>query len=116
MQAHIDHAEGCRVLCGGEVHDARVHFEAARRIYASVPRALAFRIVLLEGLGMAYELLDHTERAIECYEGVLESPSIMAKQCIGRIRRGTWLWCCGDTAPATARTSYFDSRSALLKE
>ncbi|MHA4854697.1 protein kinase domain-containing protein [Rhodococcus sp. MSC1_016] len=71
LQAHIDLAEGYRALYGGDVEYAQIHFEAARPIYAAVPSALALHILLLEGLGIAYELLDHTERAIECYESAL---------------------------------------------
>ncbi|OUS88539.1 protein kinase [Rhodococcus sp. NCIMB 12038] len=71
VQAHIDLAEGYRALYGGAVDHAKVHFEAARPTYAAVPSALAFHILLLEGLGIAYELLNDPERAIECYETAL---------------------------------------------
>ncbi|MEU2007084.1 protein kinase [Rhodococcus sp. NPDC019627] len=71
LQAHIDLAEGHRALYGGDIDYARIHFEAARPTYAAVPSALALRILLLQGLGFAYELLDHTEHAIECYESAL---------------------------------------------
>ncbi|WP_159918550.1 protein kinase domain-containing protein [Rhodococcus sp. WAY2] len=71
LQAHIDLAEGHRALYGGDVEYARIHFEAARPTYAAVPSALALHILLLQGLGFAYELLDHTERAIACYESAL---------------------------------------------
>ncbi|MGW5153585.1 protein kinase domain-containing protein [Rhodococcus koreensis] len=71
VQAHIDLAEGYRALYGGDLEYAQVHFEAARPIYATEASALALHILLLEGLGIAHELLNHTERAIECYESAL---------------------------------------------
>jgi non-specific serine/threonine protein kinase len=71
LQAHIDLAEGYRAFYGGDVEYAQIHFEAARPTYAAVPSALALHILLLQGLGFAYELLNHTERAIECYESAL---------------------------------------------
>jgi predicted ATPase/DNA-binding NarL/FixJ family response regulator len=71
VQTYIDLADGFRALHGGDVEHAQVRFEAARQTYDTVPNTLVFQILLLEGLGIAYEFLNNTERAIECYESAL---------------------------------------------
>ena len=68
--AHLDHADGYLALFGGNLPNARTHLEKAVSVYAT-RGDLAFQVTSLDGLGVTYELLGDTARAIECHERVL---------------------------------------------
>ncbi|PBC58016.1 protein kinase [Rhodococcus sp. ACPA1] len=67
LQAHIDLADGYRALFSGELDNARGLFDHAADVYAEHNNEL-FEVVTIGVLGLTHELLDDTERAIECYE------------------------------------------------
>ena len=67
LRAHIDLADGYRSLFSGELDKARVFFDHAAAVYAEHNNEL-FEVVTIGVLGLTHELLDQTERAIECYE------------------------------------------------
>ncbi|MDI9914777.1 protein kinase [Rhodococcus sp. IEGM 1379] len=70
MRAHIDQAEGTLALFTGNFVDACSHLEDAAIVFAE-QEDLLFEVVAVTALGMARELLNETDRAIECYERAL---------------------------------------------
>ncbi|WP_213574197.1 protein kinase [Rhodococcus sp. USK13] len=70
LRAHIDLADGLRALFAGELPDALPHLENAVRVYLARDDVL-FQVTALMSLGLTYEVLDDTERAIDCHEQVL---------------------------------------------
>ncbi|GAF50184.1 protein kinase domain-containing protein [Rhodococcus wratislaviensis] len=69
VRAHAEHAVGYAALFAGRLPDARVHLEEAVQGYAA--RNDLHEVAAVVGLGMTHDLLNDTERAIECHERVL---------------------------------------------
>ncbi|MFC9838490.1 protein kinase [Rhodococcus sp. NPDC127530] len=69
VRAHIDHAIGYAALFGGRLPDARAHLEKAAQVFTA--RNDVFEVAAVVGLGMTHDLLNDTERAIECHERIL---------------------------------------------
>jgi predicted ATPase/DNA-binding CsgD family transcriptional regulator len=70
LRAHIDHAEGSLALYSEDLVGARSHLEKAVPVFAE-QEVVLFEIVALLELGLTLDLLNETDRAIECYEGAL---------------------------------------------
>ncbi|AHK36118.1 protein kinase/transcriptional regulator [Rhodococcus opacus PD630] len=70
VRAHIDHAGGYVALFGGNPTEARMLLDKCVRVFAAESDVL-FHVSALHGLGVAHELLNDTERAIESYERVM---------------------------------------------
>lgn len=105
LQAHIDLADGYRALFSGELDNARGLFDHAADVYAEHNNEL-FEVVTIGVLGLTHELLDETERAIECYERGLAIAEVRGET----VYRSYTLWPLrsryGDTATAPARTNF----------
>ena len=69
VRAHADHAFGYAALFAGRLPDARVHLEKAVRGFTA--RNDLYEVAAVVGLGMTHDLVNDTERAIECHERVL---------------------------------------------
>ncbi|WP_370182031.1 protein kinase [Rhodococcus wratislaviensis] len=69
VRAHAEHAVGYAALFAGRLPDARVHLEEAVQGFAA--RNDLHEVAAVVGLGMTHDLLNDTERAIECHERVL---------------------------------------------
>ncbi|MFV9454011.1 protein kinase domain-containing protein [Rhodococcus sp. NM-2] len=69
VRAHADHAFGYAALFAGRLPDARAHLEKAVRGFTA--RNDLYEVAAVVGLGMTHDLVNDTERAIECHERVL---------------------------------------------
>ncbi|AII07799.1 protein kinase domain-containing protein [Rhodococcus opacus] len=69
VRAHAEHAVGYAALFAGRLPDARVHLEEAVQGFAA--RNDLDEVAAVVGLGMTHDLLNDTERAIECHQRVL---------------------------------------------
>ena len=69
VRAHAEHAVGYAALFAGRLPDARVHLEKA--VHGFTARNDLYEVAAVVGLGMTHDLLNDTERAIECHERVL---------------------------------------------
>ncbi|MFD6057414.1 protein kinase domain-containing protein [Rhodococcus wratislaviensis] len=69
VRAHAEHAVGYAALFAGRLPDARVHLEEAVQGFAA--RNDLHEVAAFVGLGMTHDLLNDTERAIECHQRVL---------------------------------------------
>ena len=69
VRAHADHTVGYAALFAGRLPDARAHLEKAVRGFTA--RNDLYEVAAVVGLGMTHDLVNDTERAIECHERVL---------------------------------------------
>ncbi|WP_016881887.1 MULTISPECIES: protein kinase domain-containing protein [unclassified Rhodococcus (in: high G+C Gram-positive bacteria)] len=69
VRAHADHAAGYAALFAGRLSDARAHLEKAVRGFTA--RNDLYEVAAVVGLGMTHDLVNDTERAVECHERVL---------------------------------------------
>lgn len=69
VRAHLDHAVGYAALFGGRLADARAHLEKAVHVFTA--RNDVFEVAAVVGLGMTHDLLNDTERAVECHQRIL---------------------------------------------
>ncbi|MFC0446868.1 protein kinase domain-containing protein [Rhodococcus jostii] len=69
VRAHIEHTVGYAALFAGRLPHARTHLEKAVQGFRD--RNDVFEVAAIVGLGMVHDLLNDTERAIECHERVL---------------------------------------------
>ncbi|MGW4336469.1 protein kinase domain-containing protein [Rhodococcus koreensis] len=69
VRAHLDHAIGYAALFAGRLPEGRAHLEKAVHVFTA--RNDVFEVAAVVGLGMMYDLLNDTERAVECHERIL---------------------------------------------
>ena len=69
VRAHLDHAIGYAALFAGRLPEGRAHLEKAVLVFTA--RNDVFEVAAVVGLGMMYDLLNDTERAVECHERIL---------------------------------------------
>ncbi|MFI7166961.1 protein kinase [Rhodococcus erythropolis] len=70
LRAHIDHAVGDTALFSGDFLEAQTHLEKAVEVFAE-RELLHLKVMTSLTLGLSFELLNDSVRAIECYEQIL---------------------------------------------